>query len=165
MPPRAFVDHETCRVQFHCRVGNHELDSLSIGQWPAEGDTIFGVFDHHIECALSDSYRASAMSSDPSFRDPFLGEGKSAADITNNIGDGYAHVLEENLPRRLAHHRGPLTFETDTGALEINRKARDSTPGSLFRIGNRHDLSVIGTPGAGNRSEEHTPELQSRLRM
>ena len=75
------------------------------------------------------------MPSDASLANPLLGQRKTAADIADDISRRDADVFKENLPGRFAHHRWPLPFEGDAGALEIDSKAGDAAAGTFLRIG------------------------------
>jgi branched-chain amino acid transport system substrate-binding protein len=66
--------------------------------------------------AWGDAYRARAMPTDAPFADPFLRDGKSAADLANDIVRRHADVFEIQLPGRFPHHRRPLTLEIDARA-------------------------------------------------
>ena len=122
-------------MQFHCRVGDHKLDRLTLRQRPAEGDTDFRVVDHHIEGALGDADRTRAVAADTALADPLLGQRKTAANLADDIGGRDTDVFKKNLPGRFAHHRWPLPFERDAGAFEIDGKAGDTAAGAFFRIG------------------------------
>src|SRR5512144_3205697 len=127
--PGAFVDQEPCHMQFHCRIRDHKLDRLAIRQSPAERDTDFRVFDHHIERALGNAHWTRAVSPDASLANLLMGERKTADDIADDISRWNADVFEENLPGCFAHHRRPLPFEGDAGAFEIDSKAGDAAAG------------------------------------
>ena len=75
------------------------------------------------------------MPSDASLANPLLGQRKAPADSADDISRWDADVFEENLPGRFAHHRWPLPFEGDAGALEIDSKAGDAAAGTFLRIG------------------------------
>ncbi len=109
-------------MQFHRRVGDHELDRLAIGERPAESHADFRVFDHHIEGALGDAHGTRAVASDASFADPLLRDGKTAADLPMTFAAGHADVFEDESARRLAHHRWPLPFEETPGLLRSTAK-------------------------------------------
>src|SRR5258705_7583026 len=73
--PGALVNHQTARMQLHRRVGDHELNRLTIGERPPERGADFGIFDHHIERARSDTDRPRAMAADAPLLDPALRDG------------------------------------------------------------------------------------------
>src|SRR5207245_7614449 len=104
-------------------------------QRSAGGDTDFRVFEHRMQRALVDAHGTRAVPSDASLANPLLGQRKTAADIADDISRGDADVFEENLPGSFAHHRWPLPFEGDAGALEIDSKAGDAAAGTFLRIG------------------------------
>src|SRR5206468_6703970 len=84
-----------------------------------------------------------AVAANAAFLNPTLRDGKALAVTTDHIRCRYSRVLEQNLPRRVAHHRRPQSFQSHAGGLHIDNKTRNTTTGTLLWIGYCDDLSVI----------------------
>ena len=70
----------------------------------------------------------------------------------DHVGRRHAHVVEMNLPGRVAHHGRPETFEGDARRFHADHETADAAARAFGRIGDRDHLGVIGVLGGGDKS-------------
>src|SRR5688572_11216695 len=143
MTPGALIDHQPASVQLHRRIGDHKLNRLPVSQRAAEGGAYFGIFDHHIQGPAGDADWTRAVTANTSLLNPALRNRKPLALAADDVRRRHAHVFEENLSRRVAHHRWPQALQGDAWSLHIDNETGYPAARAFLRIGHSDHLSVI----------------------
>src|SRR5688572_30487925 len=152
MTPGTLIDHQPTSVQLHRRIRNHKLNRLPISQRAAESGAHLGIFDHHIQGAAGDAHRTRAVAANASLLYPALRDRKALALAADDVRGRHAHIFEENLSRRVAHHRWPQALQRNAWRLHIDDETGYAATRAFFRIGHSYHLSVIRRFGAGDET-------------
>ena len=125
--------------------------TLAIRQQPAECYSDLGICDHHVERTLRYADASRSVSFDAAGGNPFLTQRETFPQLADDVRSGNAHVVKDDLPRRVAHHGVPLTLQGDAGTFHIDHEAGDAATGSFFLVRNRNDLGIVGAPRAADK--------------
>jgi hypothetical protein len=82
--------------------------------------------------------------------EPLLRQLEAAAFLADQVRHRHPHIVEDDLPRPVAHHGLVRGAELHAGRVHIHQEAGDAAMRALGAIGRRHQLHEVRLVGAGN---------------